>query len=384
MIRDIVLTLPFFVCFFWSLTLLVDYKKNDRSKNILLLFMSISALLYAGHAFYFSMDKKVYTLIDPFYTFSNLAVFPLFLVYIRSLTKEGPLDNRLYWLFAPSFVFSITSAVVYILLPPDELSEFINSFVYGETSGIRFSGLALFQTWVLKSARIYFALFLIPFAYYSWMYIHQYEKKIREFYSDTEKRTLIWTGKLLSAVILAVVFAMVLNFIGKSFFVHDFTLVIAPSLIFASLLYSIGYLGQKQSFNISDYELDSSEPERGNHHDSSRSKLYEEILLLMETKQIFRNPDLRITDVSNLLKTNRTYVSGIINTEFNSTFCDMVNQYRIEYSKKLLLDRNLYILHYISEESGFASVNSFMRAFKKFTGMTPGQFRKQNITNNNN
>ena len=104
----------------------------------------------------------------------------------------------------------------------------------------------------------------------------------------------------------------------------------------------------------------------------------------METKQIFRNPDLRITDVSNLLKTNRTYVSGIINTEFNSTFCDMVNQYRIEYSKKLLLDRNLYILHYISEESGFASVNSFMRAFKKFTGMTPGQFRKQNITNNNN
>lgn len=384
MIRDIVLTLPFFVCFFWSLTLLVDYRKNDRSKKILLLFMSLSAILYAGHAFYFSMDKKVYTLIDPFYTFSNLAVFPLFLVYIMSLTKEGPLDKRLYWLFAPSFVFSITSAVVYILLPPYELSEFISSFVYGEASGFDFSGLALFQTWVLKSARIYFALFLIPFAYYSWMYIHQYEKKIREFYSDTEKRTLIWTGKLLSAVILAVIFALVLNFIGKSFFVHDFTLVIAPSLIFASLLYSIGYLGQKQSFNIADYELDSIEPDRVNHHDSSRSKLYEEILLLMETKQIFRNPDLRITDVSNLLKTNRTYVSGIINTEFNSTFCDMVNQYRIEYSKKLLLDRNLYILHYISEESGFASVNSFMRAFKKFTGMTPGQFRKQNITNNNN
>lgn len=384
MIRGIVLTLPFFVCFFWSLTLLVDYRKNDRSKKILLLFMSLSAILYAGHAFYFSMDKKVYTLIDPFYTFSNLAVFPLFLVYIMSLTKEGPLDKRLYWLFAPSFVFSITSAVVYILLPPYELSEFISSFVYGEASGFDFSGLALFQTWVLKSARIYFALFLIPFAYYSWMYIHQYEKKIREFYSDTEKRTLIWTGKLLSAVILAVIFALVLNFIGKSFFVHDFTLVIAPSLIFAALLYSIGYLGQKQSFNISDYELDSIEPDRVNHHDSSRSKLYEEILLLMETKQIFRNPDLRITDVSNLLKTNRTYVSGIINTEFNSTFCDMVNQYRIEYSKKLLLDRNLYILHYISEESGFASVNSFMRAFKKFTGMTPGQFRKQNITNNNN
>lgn len=384
MIRGIVLTLPFFVCFFWSLTLLVDYRKNDRSKKILLLFMSLSAILYAGHAFYFSMDKKVYTLIDPFYTFSNLAVFPLFLVYIMSLTKEGPLDKRLYWLFAPSFVFSITSAVVYILLPPYELSEFISSFVYGEASGFDFSGLALFQTWVLKSARIYFALFLIPFAYYSWMYIHQYEKKIREFYSDTEKRTLIWTGKLLSAVILVVIFALVLNFIGKSFFVHDFTLVIAPSLIFAALLYSIGYLGQKQSFNISDYELDSIEPDRVNHHDSSRSKLYEEILLLMETKQIFRNPDLRITDVSNLLKTNRTYVSGIINTEFNSTFCDMVNQYRIEYSKKLLLDRNLYILHYISEESGFASVNSFMRAFKKFTGMTPGQFRKQNITNNNN
>jgi len=44
--------------------------------------------------------------------------------------------------------------------------------------------------------------------------------------------------------------------------------------------------------------------------------------------------------------------------------------------KKLLQENNLYVLDFIAEESGFASVNSLLRAFKKATGQTPGQYRK--------
>lgn len=62
---------------------------------------------------------------------------------------------------------------------------------------------------------------------------------------------------------------------------------------------------------------------------------------------------------------------------YNSNFKDFVNHYRVEYAKKLLKAEENHILDYIAEESGFASVNSLLRAFRKETGTTPGQFRKK-------
>ena len=94
-------------------------------------------------------------------------------------------------------------------------------------------------------------------------------------------------------------------------------------------------------------------------------------------KQFFKRTDLRITDVSAELGTNRSYVSAVVNTMYNSIFKDFVNHYRVEYAKKLLKAEENHILDYIAEESGFASVNSLLRAFRKETGTTPGQFRKK-------
>ncbi len=57
------------------------------------------------------------------------------------------------------------------------------------------------------------------------------------------------------------------------------------------------------------------------------------------------------------------------------TYTDFVNQYRIQYAKKLLIqDKNVTEACF---ESGFESLSYFNRIFKKWTGETPSGFRKQ-------
>jgi AraC-like DNA-binding protein len=57
------------------------------------------------------------------------------------------------------------------------------------------------------------------------------------------------------------------------------------------------------------------------------------------------------------------------------TYTDFVNQYRINYSKQLLLqDLSISAICY---ESGFENLSYFNRVFKKQVGMSPSQFKKQ-------
>ena len=60
------------------------------------------------------------------------------------------------------------------------------------------------------------------------------------------------------------------------------------------------------------------------------------------------------------------------------TFYDYVNALRIEkMSIPLLVEHPEYTLDYIAKQSGFNSLSTFRRAFRKQTGTTPGNFRKK-------
>jgi AraC-like DNA-binding protein len=57
------------------------------------------------------------------------------------------------------------------------------------------------------------------------------------------------------------------------------------------------------------------------------------------------------------------------------TYTDFVNQYRVQYAKKLLIqDKNVTETCF---ECGFESLSYFNRIFKKFAGVSPSAFRKE-------
>ena len=64
------------------------------------------------------------------------------------------------------------------------------------------------------------------------------------------------------------------------------------------------------------------------------------------------------------------------------SFNQFVNDYRIEYAKRLLLedpDKKVSSIYY---EVGFGHEQTFFRAFKSRTGMTPAEWKKQKSTGN--
>jgi len=68
-------------------------------------------------------------------------------------------------------------------------------------------------------------------------------------------------------------------------------------------------------------------------------------------------------------------LSHFINNYLEMSFSDLINSYRVEEAKKEVLSRPEATILAIAYESGFNSKASFNRAFKKFTGLTPSEFR---------
>ncbi len=96
----------------------------------------------------------------------------------------------------------------------------------------------------------------------------------------------------------------------------------------------------------------------------------------MERGRLWLDPNLSLSDLARKLRTNRTYLSNYFSNTRKTTFYDYVNALRIEKeSVPLVSNHPEYTLEYIARQSGFNSLSTFRRAFRKFTGHTPGHFR---------
>lgn len=88
-------------------------------------------------------------------------------------------------------------------------------------------------------------------------------------------------------------------------------------------------------------------------------------------------PGLTIKDLADKLGTNRTYLSGYINSTFGISFRNWVTNLRLEYSKKLMVEHPEKKLPEISEMSGFMSLSNYMKNFSDKEGCTPAKWRKR-------
>lgn len=89
----------------------------------------------------------------------------------------------------------------------------------------------------------------------------------------------------------------------------------------------------------------------------------------------YKDSGLSLDLLANEFNLNPTYISKLFKEHAEGNFIDYLIEIRIEASKLLLRDRNIKI-NDISESVGYANSRSFMRTFKKVTGMTPTEYRE--------
>lgn len=110
---------------------------------------------------------------------------------------------------------------------------------------------------------------------------------------------------------------------------------------------------------------------------SIKNEHFENFLELIVQEKLYRNPDLSRDIVADKLNMSPGYLSQLISASINSNFTTLINDYRIEDIKWMLLnpDFNKYSLVTIGLEAGFKSKSTFYSEFKKKTGYTPNQFK---------
>lgn len=97
----------------------------------------------------------------------------------------------------------------------------------------------------------------------------------------------------------------------------------------------------------------------------------------------YLRPGLTIKELADTLHTNRTYLSGYINTSLNTTFRDWITRLRIDYAKQRMTSHPEQKIAEIAEASGFMSQSHFMKTFKDKEGCSPAKWEKaqKNILN---
>ena len=97
----------------------------------------------------------------------------------------------------------------------------------------------------------------------------------------------------------------------------------------------------------------------------------------IQNKKPFLQPNLTLKELADELEMNDRHLSQIINKYKGQNFYDFINSLRIEEAKKMLSHpENSYNILQILYESGFNSKTAFNVTFKKFTGLTPSEYKR--------
>lgn len=115
----------------------------------------------------------------------------------------------------------------------------------------------------------------------------------------------------------------------------------------------------------------------------ARRTLFNTLFEVILTKELYKDPELGLNQLSKEVKSNTAYVSEAINTNLEMGYNSFINRIRTKKAQYLFLNTDMSIED-IMDECGYRNRSTFYRAFQNETGLTPGEFIKQRTTSKQN
>ncbi len=201
------------------------------------------------------------------------------------------------------------------------------------------------------------------------VYENDQEKSIEKVKQET-----IWLKKLIHvgigiisigiiSVIIGVLVDMKNSYFGYPFFIS-----------LSIWIYWVGYVGiNRSSLHIRLEKLERSQLSKKTGY-TTFTKINNYVI--KEKKYLLA--DINLNNVAEKFQISSGYLSQLINTHTQNSFNDYINELRVEASKKMLTDSQYanYTIESIGLECGFKSKSNFYTTFKKFSNLTPNQFKK--------
>ena len=316
----------------------------------------------------------------------NLAflLYPSFFLYIRSIVYKGlKLERRDLLHIIPYLIIVIIMLFEYYLKPREvQLNIMTNN---------KIPWFIIFFYYSLRIQGFFYLILLIRITY-------RYKKIVEENYSNIKNRNYKWIIQLTFVFTYFVIAALISNLLrfalNDSYEKIAFYFFATISLTFLIwLIYKV--MSQPYLFNgvdsniklLREYlvEKNNNVNKSLNQNVKNDNKHFKELEANLEkfvtTNEVFLNPSLTIFELAEGLNMKSIDLSSFLNKNLNKNFFDYINEYRIKRAMQILQDpnkKNLTVLE-ILYEVGFNSKSSFNTAFKKYTNLTPTQYRKNSL-----
>jgi len=214
-----------------------------------------------------------------------------------------------------------------------------------------------------------------------------YRSKINRFFSNTYRVELNWIRNFLLVYISLFVYGSLTDAIDA--FIIDLDYVHRWWVHLFSAI-AIVYLGIKAYFTDLDglhgltFGIGQTYSSEATVDDSSYVREHAKIATFLEEHEAFLNPDLTLKDLAAGTGLTIHGVSEAINNGLGKNFNELINHYRVDRVKKELLDPNNEHLSLvaIAYDCGFNSKATFNRVFKKYTGVSPSQYKASSQSSN--
>lgn len=227
------------------------------------------------------------------------------------------------------------------------------------------------------------------YGYRSLRLISHYKKMAKDKFSDLQKINLSWLSSTIIFFVVLFIFSVINNMAELTHLVNYYylslTIIIAAIFIFINrvLFHAlkrpevfswIEHDEMQQTFSVPAKDI------KAEMKDSDKRNL-ELLLEHIKTKKPYLEPELSVESLAQQVSLKPKELSRLINENLDQNFFDFINRYRIDEAKRLLTnpaDKKITVLE-VLYEVGFNSKSSFNTLFKKYTGVTPSEFKKQNM-----
>jgi AraC-like DNA-binding protein len=208
-----------------------------------------------------------------------------------------------------------------------------------------------------------------------------HSKRIKLNFSYLEKINLNWLKVITLLIIIFDILFVILLYIPQ---ILDFdpsipnTILILLSVLLIYITSIFGFR-QPEIFKAYAHPVEPVKYKTSGLTEKKAIEIEKKLIEILSSKKPYLNEDLNINELADMLNITSAYLSQVINENLGFNFYNLINKYRIEEAKNLI-ESSRYAslkLETIAYDTGFKSKSTFNAAFKKFTNLTPSQFKMQ-------
>ena len=375
MLLTIYYFLPVITCLLWVLIHILIASKTDTFRVFIALFLACGFYIFAEACHALSEHgSTLYVVSTLIGMLAGPSIVPLLIRYLHRLMHNARSDSPVgaIWLIIPAALFS-GGTILYILGFEAQATDKVHKMfhlitedIYNVVLAAELIYLLIFVAIILQQKR------LIPGTFFSFLF--------------KGRRIGLSRLQLGVGMIPMVVMAARIGF-GNNLYSQSTTVaVISATLLFLSAFFfgfnallgnhpivSMKDFGSLNSFNYNSAKRIEA-PESTVQSDQNPTKddaLSADFKRLMNDKKLFLQPNLTLEDVADILHSNKTYVSRMVNNSYGQSFSELMNRMRVDYAKEYILSHRSARQSEIARNCGFLSASSFNTVFKKVTGTTP-------------